>query len=115
MEAAGVPVTMRQAIAATRVGGRVVLLGNPSADVSLPQALISQAMRRELDILGTWNSSFSPAGNNDDWHTVLDAAASGALDLDSLVTHRVPLAKAFEALLMMRDQTEFFAKVLVEP
>ena len=41
--------------------------------------------------------------------------ASGAIDLDSLVTHRVPLNRAFDALVMMRDQTEFFAKVLVEP
>lgn len=115
VEGAGVPVTFRQAIAAARVGGRVVILGNPSADVTLPAPLISQAMRRELDILGTWNSSFSAQGNNDDWHAVLDAAAAGTVDLDSLVTHRVPLEQAFDALVMMRDQSEFFAKVLIEP
>jgi len=115
VEGAGVPVTMRQAIAAARVRGRVVLLGNPSADVTLPAPLISQAMRRELDILGTWNSSFSTAGNNDDWGAVLGAVAAGSIDLDSLVTHRVPLEDAWEALLMMRDQTEFYAKVLIRP
>jgi L-iditol 2-dehydrogenase len=115
VEGAGVPITMRQAIAAARVGGRVVLLGNPSADVTLPAALISQAMRRELDLLGTWNSSFSVAGNNDDWHAVLDAVAAGRIDLDSLVTHRVPLARAMDALVMMRDQREFFSKVLIQP
>jgi L-iditol 2-dehydrogenase len=115
IEAAGVPVTLNQAIAAARVGGRVVILGNPSADVTLPASLISQAMRRELDVLGTWNSSFSAAGNNDDWHAVLEAVAAGALDLDALVTHRVPLDQAFEALVMMRDQSEFFAKVLIQP
>ena len=43
------------------------------------------------------------------------AAAAGAIDLDSLVTHRVPLAKAMDALCMMRDQSEFFAKVLIQP
>jgi L-iditol 2-dehydrogenase len=72
-------------------------------------------MRRELEILGTWNSSFSAAGNNDDWHTVLGAAAQGTLDLEALVTHRVPLPEALGALLMMRDQREFFAKVLIQP
>ncbi len=56
-----------------------------------------------------------PAGNNDDWRTVLTAAASGAVDLDGLVTHRAPLEDAFDALVMMRDQSEFFAKVLVKP
>jgi L-iditol 2-dehydrogenase len=115
VEAAGVPVTFSQAIAAAGVGGRVVILGNPSADVVLPASLLSQAMRRELSLLGTWNSSFSAAGNHDDWHTALRAAASGAIDLDSLVTHRVGLDQAFEALVMMRDQSEFFAKVLIQP
>ncbi len=115
VEAAGVPATMLQAISAARVRGRVVLLGNPSADVTLPATLISQAMRRELDLLGTWNSFFSAAGNNDDWHTVLQAVASRAIDLDSLITHRVSLAAAMDALVMMRDQTEFFSKVLICP
>jgi len=115
IEGAGVPITLNQAMAAARVGGRVVIMGNPSADVTLPAALISQAMRRELDILGTWNSTFSAAGNNDDWRAVLAAAASGAIDLDSLVSHRIPLEKANEALVMMRDQSQFFAKVLIQP
>jgi L-iditol 2-dehydrogenase len=115
IEAAGVPATVLQAIAAARTAGRVVLMGNPSADVTLPAGLISQAMRRELDLLGTWNSSFSAAGNNDDWHAVLGAAAAGRLDLESLVTHRVPLDGAADALVMMRDQTEFFSKVLIQP
>ncbi len=115
VEAAGVPATLRQAIAAARASGRVVLLGNPSADVTLPAALISQAMRRELDLLGVWNSSFSPAGNTDDWHAVLSAAATGRLRLEPLVTHRVRLEEAPAALAMMRDRTEFFAKVLVQP
>ena len=115
MEAAGVPATMNQAIAAARIGGRVVLLGNPSADVTLPAKLISQAMRRELAILGTWNSTFSAAGNKDDWRSVLHAVATGALDLDSLVSHRFSLGQADGGLRMMRDQTEFFAKVLIQP
>jgi len=115
VEGAGVPVTLNQAISAARVGGRVVILGNPLAEVTLPAGLISQAMRRELDILGTWNSSFSAAGNNDDWRAVLAAAARGAIDLDALVTHRVALDGAIDALVMMRDQSEFFAKVLIEP
>ena len=115
VEGAGVPVTLKGAIAAAGNGGRVVILGNPSADVTLPARLISQAMRRELDILGTWNSAFSAAGNNDDWRAVLDAAATGAIDLDRLVSHRVRLEEAFEALVMIRDRGEFFSKVLIQP
>ena len=115
VEGAGVPITLNQAVAAARAKGRVVIMGNPSADVTLPASLISQAMRRELDILGTWNSEFSACGNNDDWRSVLDAVADKRVDLDSLVSHRVPLGDAFDALKMMNGQSEFFAKVLIQP
>ncbi|MBX7233880.1 MAG: galactitol-1-phosphate 5-dehydrogenase [Caldilineales bacterium] len=114
IEAAGAPAATLQALTAARRGGRVVLLGNPSGDVTLPAGLISQFLRRELALLGTWNSDFSAAGNDDDWRAVLAAMASGSLDLEPLITHRVPLAHAFEALKMMRDQTDFYAKVLVD-
>ena len=51
--------------------------GQPLGRRDAAAPLISQAMRREIDILGTWNSSFSAAGNNDDWHAGLGAAAAG--------------------------------------
>jgi L-iditol 2-dehydrogenase len=115
VEGAGVPQTLLQAIAATRRSGRTVLLGNPTADVTLPAALISQAMRREITLLGTWNSDFSVAGNNDDWRTVLGAIASGQLQLKDLITHIVPLSDAFTALNMMKEGQTFYAKVLIQP
>lgn len=115
IEGAGVPATLRHALAGARRGGRVVLLGNPAADVTLPAGLISQLMRREVTILGTWNSDYSISGNDDDWRTVLQALAAGRLQVDPLITHRVPLARAFDALRMMRDQAEFYSKVLIEP
>jgi L-iditol 2-dehydrogenase len=115
VEAAGVPATMRNALAAAGANGRVVLLGNPSADVTLPAALISQTMRRELAIYGTWNSDYSASGNADDWRAVLQAAASKSVQLMPLITHRFGLADAVKGLVMMRDQKEFFCKVLIQP
>jgi L-iditol 2-dehydrogenase len=115
IEAAGVPPTMIAALQVARRTGRVVLLGNPAADVKLPWALISQVMRREVDILGTWNSDFSVYGDDDDWRTVLAAMSSGTLNLKPLITHRVPLSLGIAALQMMRDQSEFFEKVLIHP
>jgi L-iditol 2-dehydrogenase len=115
IEAAGVPVTTRQAIACARWNGRVVLMGNPSADVTLPAALISQAMRREIALVGTWNSVYSATGNDDDWRTALRAMAERRLSLIPLITHTVPLAGAVAALEMMRDRSSFSAKVLIAP
>lgn len=115
IEAAGVPATMLSAMQVTRRAGKVALLGNPSADVTIPASLISQIMRREIDLVGTWNSDYSVYGDDDDWRTVLAAMSSGVLNLKPLITHRVPLSRGVDALVMMRDQSEFFAKVLIHP
>ncbi len=115
LEAAGVPPTTIAALQVTRRAGRVVLLGNPAADVTLPAGLISQIMRREIDVRGTWNSDYSVYGDDDDWRTALQAMSDGTLDLKPLITHRVPLSQGIAALQMMRDQSEFFAKVLFHP
>ncbi len=115
IEAAGVPQTYLYSLGSVRRGGSVVLLGNPAADVTLPATLISQLMRREVRLLGTWNSDYSVSGNDDDWRTVLQTIASGKLDLSSLITHKVPLTGSTEALYMMKDKREFYAKVLIHP
>lgn len=115
IEAAGVPPTTLAAMQVTRRAGRVVLLGNPAADVTIPASLLSQVMRREIELLGTWNSDFSVYGDDDDWRTVLAAMSQGTLNLKPLITHRVPLSRGIDALIMMRDQSEFFAKVLIHP
>ena len=115
IEAAGVPATYRDALGSVGRGGSVVLLGNPAADVTLPAALISQLMRREVSIFGTWNSDYSTAGNDDDWRTVLQAMASGMLTLTPLITHKVPLGESSDILSKMRDKSEFYAKVLIHP
>lgn len=115
IEAAGVPQTYLNALGSVRRGGSVVLLGNPVADVTLPATLISQLMRREVRVLGTWNSDYSVPGNDDDWRTVLQAIASGKLDLSPLITHKVSLKDSTEVLHMMKDKSEFYAKVLIHP
>lgn len=115
IEAAGVPQTYVSALSSVRRGGSVVLLGNPIADVTLPASLISQLMRREVNLFGTWNSDYSVSGNDDDWRTVLQAMATGKLDLSPLITHKVSLANSTEVLHMMKDKSEFYAKVLIHP
>ncbi|MGC8880273.1 MAG: galactitol-1-phosphate 5-dehydrogenase [Anaerolineae bacterium] len=115
IECAGVAQTFVQAAACTMRGGTMVILGNPAADVTLPAALISQLMRREVAMLGTWNSDYSVAGNDDDWRAVLSGMERGIIALRPLITHQVPLRDAPQALLMMKEGREFFSKVLVYP
>lgn len=115
IEAAGVPVTLVQACKAVARAGRLVLMGNPSGDVTLPASVISQLMRREVSLWGTWNSFYDPEAATDDWREALAAMADGRLQADALVTHDVPFSEGIGALKMMRDQSAFFSKVMLRP
>ena len=62
-----VPLTIQVAGA----NSKIILVGNVSGDVNIPEKLFSSILRKELSIKGTWNSTFyhSPS---DDWHTVME-------------------------------------------
>ena len=115
IEAAGVPITARQALQVTTKQGGVVFMGNPSADLTVPQDEVSQVLRKQLTIKGTWNSSFrgpTPHGEQDDWRDALAAMADGRLNLAPLITHRFALPQAPQAFDMMARREEFFNKVM---
>jgi L-iditol 2-dehydrogenase len=113
VEAAGVPQTLLAAIRSVGRGGRVTLLGNPSADVTLPAELISRIMRQEIALCGVWNSTYSVLGGADDWRAVLNAMAAGTLDAERLVSHRASLSAAPDLLRAIHARTISASKVLV--
>ncbi|MCX7017847.1 MAG: galactitol-1-phosphate 5-dehydrogenase [Candidatus Sumerlaeota bacterium] len=115
VEGAGVPATLLQAVECARHNGKVIIMGNPSKDVTLPASLLSRAMRRELNISAVWNSTYSWTGADNDFAEVLRSMAAGSLVVDSLVSHRVSLADAPGLLARMNAGVEFFCKVLVTP
>lgn len=115
VDAAGVPVTTRQSLQGASRGGRAVLLGNPSADVLLPVSLISQTLRREVCIHGTWNSEYSVFAHDDDWHRSIAGMLSGTIRVKPLISHKLSLDRAFEALRRMRESREWYCKVLINP
>lgn len=112
IEAAGAPSTMEQVLCMVRPLGRVVLLGNPSTDVLLPQGTVSQVLRKQVTIRGTWNSHFA-ALPVDEWRTVLQMVAAGRLELSPLISHRLPLSQGVAALEMMRDRRAFYNRVVL--
>jgi L-iditol 2-dehydrogenase len=81
----------------------------------MPASVISQLMRREVSLRGTWNSFYDPEATSDDWRESLAAMADGRLQADRLVTHDVPFSEGIGALEMMRDQSTFFSKVMLRP
>ncbi|MGI6374655.1 MAG: galactitol-1-phosphate 5-dehydrogenase [Anaerolineae bacterium] len=112
IEAAGVPATFERALLMARPLGRVVIMGNPSADVTLARSTVSQLLRKELTLHGTWNSSFV-ALPTDEWRVTLRYLADRRIDVKPLITHRVPLSQGVQALEMMRRRAEPVARVVL--
>ena len=89
IEATGAPDAFRRSVELACSGGTVVWMGNISAKLDLPQALVSSILRKELTILGTWNSSYD-GRRPSDWTRALDLMAQG-FQPSTLVTDIVDL------------------------
>lgn len=76
IEATGAPAIFRATISLVRPGGRVLWMGNIDADLQLPQALVSTILRKEITIIGTWNSGYDGRSPSD-WTQVLELMVKG--------------------------------------
>jgi Zn-dependent alcohol dehydrogenase len=93
-EAIGLPSVAEQAFAATRTGGKTVLIGQPALGVrvSFPVYDLTQF---EHDVLGTHIGGATPAL---DIPALAALATAGKLDLAPLVTHRFRLEEIDAAI-----------------
>ncbi len=112
VECTGVPACYPLLVHLAESNGRLLFLGNPSDDIIFARRVVSQILRKQLIIRGTWNSTIAPECN--EWMATLQAVAAGHLNLHALVTHRYPLAEARTALEMMADRQQFFNRVILE-
>jgi len=93
VEASGLAVTLLQALEVTAPRGQVMILGDLKSDVTVPRELISSLIRRELTVLGTWNSKITPTGRSE-WEMVVAHLVSGRLQVAPLISHAAPLEQA---------------------
>ncbi len=113
-ECVGKNVTYAQAVESAAPAGRVLLLGNPASDMHLDKNIYWKILRNQLQILGTWNSSFT-GEKNDDWHYVVDKLAKGEIHPSNLISHRFSLSELEKGLHIMRDKTDDYVKVMIKP
>lgn len=110
-ECVGKNETLVEAINSAAPAGRVMLVGNPYADMHLDKQVYWKILRRQLTVTGTWNSSFTH-DPGDDWHYVLDRLTAGEIEPARLITHRFPLDALERGLCIMRDKTEDYCKIM---
>lgn len=111
LEAVGTPQAVAQAVGMTRPGGTVLLMGNPSGDITLPQDIYWRILRKQLTLRGTWNSAYDGALPSD-WTEAVEALASKKVCVDNLVTHTFPQDRLMDGLTLMRDHREPYCKVM---
>ncbi|MFI7443188.1 galactitol-1-phosphate 5-dehydrogenase [Nonomuraea indica] len=111
VEAGGLPQTFTQALEAAGPQGQVLVLGDLKGDVTIPRELISSLIRRELTVLGTWNSKITPVGRNE-WTMVVSHLHRGSLQAAPLISHTPPLDDAPVVLAAMAERHMWTNKVV---
>ena len=76
VEASGAPISFKNSIDLVKPHGHILWMSNVSGDVSLPAKSISMILRKEITIMGSWNSSYHPKGKSD-WKEAVSLIQSG--------------------------------------
>lgn len=105
LECSGAGQAMAMAVSAVRREGTVVAVGlvKDRFPLDISETLIS----RGITLKGSFGRSIW-----DTWQRLTDLVVAGKVDLDALVTHRLPLSGLEEALELMNGQA---GKVLLDP
>jgi L-iditol 2-dehydrogenase len=113
VEFAGHMVTQEQSLLSTAKRGSIVWGGISHSPLPLQEKTVDAILRRELTLVGSWNSSF--AHLNSDWATALQFMASGHIRGEEMISHRLPLEALPEAFRMLLAREEYTNKVMFFP
>ena len=111
MECVGKNDTFINALNSTAAAGKIMLVGNPLSDMILSRNDYWQILRKQLTVLGTWNSSYTRKAD-DDWHYVLHRLEQGTIHPSDLISHRLPFDQLEKGMQIMRDKSEDYVKVM---
>ena len=99
------------AIRLLKANGKLVLIGNPSSDIILPQDIYWKILRKQITLIGSWNSYFE-SGAECDWSDTIDAISKREINIKPFITHRFPQEQLLDALELMRVHKEPYCKVM---
>lgn len=111
IEGTGASSTLSAALLATRREGTIVTMGNPTNDMLLPRDAYWKLLRKQLRLVGTWNSGFG--SSDSDWNRIMQLNRSRQLHLSELITHRLRLDQLLDGLTMMADRATYTNKVMI--
>jgi len=104
-EAVGIPATVSAAIESTRKGGRIVLIGNVSSQVTVP---LQKIVARQLTLYGS-------CASNGEYPACLDMIVRGDVDVDTLMSAVAPLSEGASWFKRLYNAEPGLMKVLLTP
>lgn len=113
VEAVGSKEAVINSITMAAAEGEVILMGNPAGDIELPQNIYWKVLRRQLKLIGTWNSSYDGAAYSD-WTQAIEAICDNKIDVKSFITHCFEQDKLMDGLQLMKEHIQSYCKVMVE-
>lgn len=111
IEAVGTPDAIELSVYAVKAGGTLVLMGNPSGDITLTQNAYWRILRQQITLRGTWNSSYDGI-NPSDWTEVVAALEAKKIKVEHLITHCYPQEGLMEGLNLMKNHKEPYCKIM---
>lgn len=111
LEAVGTPQSIISSIKATKSGGKLILMGNPSGSIELPQDIYWRILRKQLTLRGTWNSSYEKNAHSD-WNEVIEALSKSDIQVSNLISHYFNQENLKAGLELMKNHEEPYCKVM---
>lgn len=110
IEGTGNSDALKGCLRACKKMGNVVCMGNPTGAMTLSQNDYWGILRKQLHLIGTWNSSFIDIRN--DWLDTLQAMGSKKIDAKPLITHKFHLEDYKRAFEIMKNKDIYSCKVM---
>jgi L-iditol 2-dehydrogenase len=110
----GAPAAQLEAIESCRKLGRMVLVGISHQPLSLGEKHVDQIMRKQLRVLGSWNSFYEPFPGRD-WFETRRLFSEKKVRADKVISHRLTLDEAPGMFQAIDKGGIFFNKILFLP
>lgn len=90
LECSGSKLLEEESIALAGKNGTIVFIGNPEEDIVLKKIYLSGILRKELKIVGSWNSDLTSNSLNE-WNFSLQHLQNKKIRVEPIITHRFDL------------------------
>ena len=104
--------SIKSCLDCVKPGGQLLAVANPKGDVFLDKQTYWKILRKQIRLVGTWNSSFCHS-KEDDWHTVKQFCSSGKFRLRELITHSLAFDQLLHGLEIAGDHAEYHNKIMI--